>query len=269
MVDGLICRSCQTRYPSVGQTVCFLDTETAHPSDGIPDSLLVKIKNWLKRYPQFYNILVYIFGASNAGVSPKAFLDKYVTTGQIVVNLGAGPQKRRPNTLQVDMFAFPEIDVAADLEKLPFKGGSIHAVFCTSVLEHVIDSKAVLVEIRRILKPGGFCYLTVPFMYPFHSSPHDYMRWTLQGLESFVEKSGFKKIDSGLRHGPTTALILIFVDWVAAILSFGSVRIFETISILGMAILAPFAHIFDFWLNRLKVSRNIASGFYYIGEKKD
>lgn len=265
---NFFCVSCGASYPIINEVVYFTESEAGHPTEGIPDSIMVKVKNLFKRNNRLYYILTYIFGVSDAGISPKIFLLTHVKPGQAAVNLGAGSQRKYPDVLHVDYFAFPDVDIVADLNQLPFKNQSVDAVVCTSVLEHVADQKKVLDEICRVLKPGGACYLTTPFMYPYHSSPHDYARWTLPGLEDLASRSGLVVEDAGLRHGPTSALILMFVNWLAILFSFGNSMVFDALTILGMVVLAPLGHIFDFGLNRLKVSRNAASGYYYIGVKK-
>lgn len=46
-------------------------------------------------------------------------------------------------------------------EALPFRDNSLDLVFCCDVLEHVRDVPKVILEIARVLKPGGcFCYDT-------------------------------------------------------------------------------------------------------------
>ncbi|MBN2067833.1 MAG: class I SAM-dependent methyltransferase [Candidatus Diapherotrites archaeon] len=47
-------------------------------------------------------------------------------------------------------------------EKLPFKQASFDAVLAGEVLEHVIDSDGLLLEIKRVLKKGGTLILSVP-----------------------------------------------------------------------------------------------------------
>jgi SAM-dependent methyltransferase len=47
-------------------------------------------------------------------------------------------------------------------EELPLAGESLDAVVCCSVLEHVREPAAVLREIARVLRPGGWLYLGVP-----------------------------------------------------------------------------------------------------------
>lgn len=52
--------------------------------------------------------------------------------------------------------------VLGDAHKLDFKSGAFDAVFAMEVLEHVVDPKKVLSEIRRILKKGGYGVFLVP-----------------------------------------------------------------------------------------------------------
>ncbi len=47
-----------------------------------------------------------------------------------------------------------------DGERLPLATGSVAFVHCAQVLEHVGSPAAFLGELRRVLVPGGFCYLT-------------------------------------------------------------------------------------------------------------
>jgi SAM-dependent methyltransferase len=46
---------------------------------------------------------------------------------------------------------------------LPLEHGSVDLVWCSEVLEHVADTEHVLLEVRRVLRPGGRLLVTVPF----------------------------------------------------------------------------------------------------------
>jgi SAM-dependent methyltransferase len=46
---------------------------------------------------------------------------------------------------------------------LPLEHRSVDVVWCSEVLEHVADVAALLVEVRRVLRPGGRLLATVPF----------------------------------------------------------------------------------------------------------
>ncbi|MBD2857413.1 class I SAM-dependent methyltransferase [Spongiibacter sp. KMU-158] len=54
----------------------------------------------------------------------------------------------------------------ADALNLPFADNSFDKVICSEVLEHIPDYRAVLVEIERILKPGGLFCASVPRAWP-------------------------------------------------------------------------------------------------------
>jgi SAM-dependent methyltransferase len=46
---------------------------------------------------------------------------------------------------------------------LPLEHASVDLVWCSEVLEHVGDTAYVLLEVRRVLRPGGRLLVTVPF----------------------------------------------------------------------------------------------------------
>ena len=54
-------------------------------------------------------------------------------------------------------------DRVVDLTGIDAADDSFDVVLCSHVLEHVIDDVAAMLEIRRILRPDGWAYLSVPF----------------------------------------------------------------------------------------------------------
>lgn len=52
--------------------------------------------------------------------------------------------------------------VKANAEALPFPEGSFGRVVCSEVLEHVLDPRMVVAEIRRVCLPGARVVFTVP-----------------------------------------------------------------------------------------------------------
>jgi SAM-dependent methyltransferase len=52
--------------------------------------------------------------------------------------------------------------VKGDALELPFRCSSFDGVFCASLIEHVRDQGRLLLEMRRVLKPGGWAYLSFP-----------------------------------------------------------------------------------------------------------
>ena len=70
--------------------------------------------------------------------------------------------------------------IVGDIEGMPFNSSSFDGAVCTEVLEHVPNPVLALIELNRVLKPGGVLIGTVPARSPiwrlrFLSStcPHD------------------------------------------------------------------------------------------------
>lgn len=90
----------------------------------------------------------------------------------------------------------------ADARKLPYKDESFDVVICNHLLEHVRDQQGVMLELRRVLKQGGYLYLSqdnrlwpiephyrLPFLsYLPRRLANSYVRW-LRGVETYDDIS--------------------------------------------------------------------------------
>ena len=74
--------------------------------------------------------------------------------------------------------------------------------------------EAVLGEVARVLKPGGFLFLTVPFIWPIHTVPHDEFRYTPFALRRLLERSGFPNPVIEATGGRHAVLALTLGLWV-------------------------------------------------------
>lgn len=105
----------------------------------------------------------------------------------VVMDVGAkhAPYRARvPTTeyLTLDIRPGPGVDIVGDLHEVPREGESLDTVIATEVLEHCYDPARAVAEIHRLLRPGGVCVLSTRFLFPFHPDPHDYFRFTGEGL---------------------------------------------------------------------------------------
>lgn len=60
----------------------------------------------------------------------------------------------------------PLAKVKMDIHQIPFSENHFDVVLCNHVLEHVKDDILAMREINRVLKPGGWAILQVPFFAP-------------------------------------------------------------------------------------------------------
>jgi len=95
----------------------------------------------------------------------------HLAPGARVLDLGSGrgsfPASAYPlKTVRVDLEP-PRADanadaLQADAARLPFRDACFDAIVAHHSLEHFRDLGAVLAEVRRVLKPGGSLYVSVP-----------------------------------------------------------------------------------------------------------
>ena len=73
-----------------------------------------------------------------------------------------------PETVRLAKQAVPEMDIReGDVRALPFPDNHFDGYWSIGVIEHFWDGyDAALREMRRVLKPGGYLFLTFPYMSP-------------------------------------------------------------------------------------------------------
>lgn len=64
-------------------------------------------------------------------------------------------------------------------EALPFDDGTFDAVFCSGTLHHVDDKSLAILEMARVLKPGGRAAISEPNPW----NPLNFLAWSLRPLE--------------------------------------------------------------------------------------
>jgi SAM-dependent methyltransferase len=105
------------------------------------------------------------------------------------------------------------VDLLADAARLPFHDATFDTVLSTEVLEHVSDPARCVVELNRVLRPGGTLILTTPFLYWIHEAPHDYFRYTPYGLKALIRRAGLDEAKLLVRGNVVTVVIDLWSKW--------------------------------------------------------
>ena len=224
------------------------------------------IREFFKRWPRLYYTIMFVFGPTLlTHLSAHKFLHRFQRSG-LTLNVGSGPYILAAGVTNVDITQYKGVDVIADAERLPFPDSSVARVVYNTVLEHVENSEAVLEEARRVLETGGYAYLSVPFMYPFHSSPSDYLRWTDLGIKTACARHGLQVIEKGVRAGPFSVIVLWLAYFFASLLCFGNKKLYWTLVNIFL-ILLFWIKVFDFAASYLPFAENFSSIIYVVAQK--
>ncbi len=89
------------------------------------------------------------------GCGPGFYTDALRACGATVI-----PVDNDPAEMTYAGGAPPEGALIADARELPLEDASVDGVFCSNMLEHTPDAQAVIAECARVLRPGGWGYVS-------------------------------------------------------------------------------------------------------------
>jgi len=116
------------------------------------------------------------------------------------LNLGCG-QDIRPSSdgwVNIDWRQHDGVDMVLDITKvpLPFPNGSVEYVLTSHVFEHLPQWENVLIDIHRMLKPGGMCEVRVPR--GFNAAPFHVRYFDEHTMDLFVDTGHVREPGGGL-----------------------------------------------------------------------
>jgi len=254
------CQKCGRAFKVEGGRVDFLtgaDRRAIKDEDN-------RLRDFFKRWPRFYNFMIYVLGPAFTGLSAKKFIKEFLNKGMIL-NLGSGPRILSPQVINLDLYRYAGVKIVADILQLPISDNSVEAIVCDTVIEHVKDPRRAIDEMRRVLIKGGSAYITFPFMYPFHASPNDFYRWTKVGFSKML--NGFEVVEFGVRSGVFSALAVHSSYLIALLFSFGNRRFYWLLVNASMLLFLPIK-LLDLLFYRLPFSSDAAAIIYCVAKKK-
>jgi len=104
-------------------------------------------------------------------------------------------------------------DIIWDGKTIPLPDLSIDCALATEVLEHCPEPLKVLSEVYRVLRPNGFLFFTVPFIWPLHLVPNDEFRYTPFSLNRMLTKAGFRDVSIKALGGWDVSLAQMLSVW--------------------------------------------------------
>jgi SAM-dependent methyltransferase len=236
--------------------------------------LLAKIQaSWLRRvarvlYPPMPTL----------NVIPAAVLGDIRTAlfrpGNVVLNIGSGglsgcgrrlwmePDVSRCRVIHMDLGDGESVNLRGDAHVLPFSDGSLDAVIMQAVLEHLAEPRTAIAEARRVLRPGGVLYVEMPFLQGFHADPHDYQRYTLQGLRRRL--AGFEELASGVSVGPFCTLVWLLRDGFSS--CFRNRLLYAVSRTLAGWMLGPLRYL-DYLARYSAAAERLANEYYFLCRK--
>lgn len=124
------------------------------------------------------------------------------TDDMIVLDISAGQSRYKPffehaQYLAIDLsipenkWDYSKLDIIGDALQLPIKGDAIDVCLNFTSLEHYAEPMRAFHEFNRVLKPDGKLFLYVPSVHCEHQLPHDYFRYTHNGLKYLAETNNF------------------------------------------------------------------------------
>ena len=185
-----------------------------------------------------------------------------LSDGALICDVGAGGRRITPDIVTVDAFWATDTDILSDAACLGIADGAFDCVFCTGTLEHLPDPWGSAREIARITKPGGLIHIDTPFMQGYHGDPHDYWRFTQDGLRKLF--ADFEEVECGVHIGPASGLSWIFLCFLQAFARRPITR--KILFRIGRVLVFPVKYL-DTLLVKSPYSYLAAGGVYFVGRK--
>jgi SAM-dependent methyltransferase len=99
-------------------------------------------------------------------------------------------------------------DIVGDVQDLPLSDNSVDAFIADCILTHLEEPQKAMREMYRCLKPGGYIFLFLPFLYYYHPLPgyyKDYFRFTKDGIEYMMKD--FSTVELQSVRGPIETIM--------------------------------------------------------------
>jgi SAM-dependent methyltransferase len=256
----LVCQKCDAAFPIRGGKIYF-DEPPAH------ETAEAGFKERLKKLlGTNYNVIVNLVAPIYPFNARKVIAEYIDPAKNLVVDIGAGARRVNPDIITLDLFDYETVDIVCSVDRLPFAANSVDGFVSLAVIEHLPDPFGMVESLYRATRVGGIGIHDVPFLYHFHESPRDFMRFTHMGLLLLFKK--WKTVKLFNNAGPVSLALSSGVEIVASLLSFGNGRVKELIY-LGLCGLTFPIKFLDWPFINKTVMFSSAPGFCIVVQKSE
>jgi SAM-dependent methyltransferase len=218
---ALVCQKCKTSF-SIREGKIYFDTPPRH------ETAEAGIKERFKKVlGTKYNLVVNLVAPIYPFSVRKVIVAHIDPARNLVVDVGAGARRVHPDIITLDLFDYDTVDIVCSVDRLPFAPNSVDGFVSLAVIEHLSDPFALVESLHRATRTGGVGVHDVPFMYHFHESPRDFMRFTHMGLRLLFKRWNVVRLFN--TAGPFSLALASGVEIIASLLSFGNGRVKELI----------------------------------------
>lgn len=138
------------------------------------------------RKEEFYGKRVLEVGSKYVNGSVRPLIEKFLSPREYI---------------GIDIEPGKYVDIVVSAEDMPklFGSESFDVVISSEVLEHVKNWKLVVQNMKEVLVPDGYMYITTRSIgFPFHEYPHDFWRYEIDDMKNIF--SDFKIISLKKDH---------------------------------------------------------------------
>lgn len=212
-----VCGGCAAQYPIRDGRIFFCQPLGA--TDEL-DGVKLKLRRLLERH---YRTIADVVAPDFPVLRKRELHRTFDPKREIVLDVGCGSQRLDENIIGLDIVDYESADVICDVHAMPFRPGSVDGAVSWGVLEHLRDPFTVIANLRACTRAGGRGLHMVPFMYPFHASPDDFLRFSHEGVKVLFDRWTVRDVRNS--SGPVSFLLLGLVELFSVLLSFGSPRL--------------------------------------------
>ncbi|MGI0076352.1 MAG: class I SAM-dependent methyltransferase [Nitrosopumilaceae archaeon] len=140
------------------------------------------------------------------------FLNTYILDDdKRILNAGSSSIRYGNNCINVDIQSKPDVDIVCDIQDLPQSLGQFDGIICNGVLQYCQYPWRVAQEFYRVLRPGGYLFLDVPWVQPYCSNTPDRFRYSEHALRSIFRQFQIIEFGPSIRPGSAFAMLGVHI----------------------------------------------------------